>query len=211
MYGNTVITIGRKFGSGGHEIGKRLAKRLGIKFYDKELITMASEISGLSKDIFETHDEKPFNTFFYSLALGEHHGIGRAQPLNQKVFLAQFETIKKLAETESCVIVGRCADYALKDYKNTTKVFIYSDFIDRVRRVSTYDGISEEKASEKVIKADKKRANYYNYYSDTKWGDASSYDITINASRLGLDGAVELLAKYLELKDKGEDIGILED
>ena len=129
MFGHRIVTIGREFGSGGRLIGQKLAERMGVNCYDKELINLASKESGLCTEVFENNDEKPLNSFFYSLvmdtgALGGSFAGYMDAPLNQKVFLAQFETIQRLAERESCVIVGRCADYALHDYPNTIHIFI---------------------------------------------------------------------------------------
>lgn len=206
MYGNRVITIGREFGSGGRTVGGKLAKRLGVKLYDKELITMAAEQTGMSEEVFQTHDEKPVSSFFYSLVMDTHStgpGFGGYNmPLNQKVFLAQFEAIQKLAEQESCIIVGRCADYALSSYPNTVNVFLCADLEDKVKRIAEMYNITNEKALEMIPKTDKKRANYYNYYSSKKWGNSASYDLCINTSRIGTDGAVEVILAYLEQKDK---------
>ena len=129
MTTNTIITIGRQLGSGGREIGQMLAKDLGIKYYDKELLTAAAKESGMAQELFENHDEKPTNSFLYSLvmdtySLGYSSGTFNEMPLNHKIFLAQFDTIKKIADKEPCVIVGRCADYALADYPNCVKVFL---------------------------------------------------------------------------------------
>ena len=169
MYDNTVITIGREFGSGGHEIGMKLAERLGVKCYDKELLQLAAKNSGLCEELFASQDEKPTNSFLYSLVM-DTYSLGYSNsyvdmPINHKVFLAQFDTIKKLAENESCVIVGRCADYALEDDPNCVSVFIKAPIKDRVERIKKIYNITDSKASDLIQKTDKKRASYYNYYS----------------------------------------------
>lgn len=205
MNGKFVITIGREFGSGGREIGRELADRLGIRCYDKELLSIAAKESGLSEDFMKEHDEKPTNSFLYSLVM-ESYSMGYStstfldMPLNHKVFMAQYETIKKIAEAEACVIVGRCADYVLQEMPNVCSVFIKADMqarIERIRRIYDY---SEAKAKDVIIKTDKKRANYYNFYSNKKWADSRSYDLCIDSSRLGIDNSVELILKYVELK-----------
>lgn len=201
---NRIITIGREFGSGGKEIGTRLAKRLGINCYDKELLELASKESGFSTKVLESHDEKPINSFFYSLVVDSsnpRNGLGNyfELPINQKIFLAQFETIQRLAKRESCVIVGRCADYALETFPNVFSVFICGDLEDRVNRIAKKYAFSKEKAMELITRTDKKRASYYNYYSDRKWGVASTYDLTLNSSRLGEDGCVEMILHFLDL------------
>lgn len=206
MFGHRIITIGREFGSGGRLIGQKLAERMGVNCYDKELINLASKESGLCTEVFENNDEKPLNSFFYSLvmdtgALGQSFAGYMDAPLNQKVFLAQFETIQRLAERESCVIVGRCADYALHDYPNTIHVFISGELEDKVERVASYNNISRDKALEMIAKSDKKRANYYNYYSNKKWGAAATYDLCINSSLTGVDGAVDVIMKFIEVKE----------
>ncbi len=206
MFGHRIITIGREFGSGGRLIGQKLAERMGVNCYDKELINLASKESGLCTEVFENNDEKPLNSFFYSLvmdtgALGQSFAGYMDAPLNQKVFLAQFETIQRLAERESCVIVGRCADYALHDYPNTIHVFISGELEDKVERVASYNNISKDKALELIAKSDKKRANYYNYYSNKKWGAAATYDLCINSSLTGVEGAMDVIMKFIEVKE----------
>ena len=149
---NKIYTIGREFGSGGREVGEKLAAKLGIKLYDKELLQQAAKDSGFCEEIFENHDEKPTNSFLYSLVMDTYSVSGYSaapfldMPLNHKVFLAQFETIKKIAEKESCVIVGRCADYALSDNPNCINVFIHADLDVRIKNVSRNLNITENKA-----------------------------------------------------------------
>ena len=158
---DTIFTIGRQYGSGGRLIGKKLAEDLGIPFYDKELLTIAAKESGFCQEIFETHDEKPTSSFLYSLVMG---GYGSdSMPLNHKLFLAQFETIKKIAKQGPCVIIGRCADYALEEMDNVVNVFIHADMESRVKRVVEEYGDDPKKAEDIISKTDKKRANYYNY------------------------------------------------
>ena len=123
-------------------------------------------------------------------------------PLNHKVFLAQFDTIKKLAEEESCIIVGRCADYALADHPNRTSVFISADMDAKIERISKLYDMTKEKAKDTIIKTDKKRSNYYNYYSNKKWGDVGSYDLCLNSTRLGIEGTVDLILEYIKIKDR---------
>ena len=202
----TVITIGREFGSGGHEIGTKLAQRLGVKCYDKELLAIAAKESGLCEDLFESQDEKPTNSFLYSLVM-DTYSLGYTNsyvnmPINHKVFLAQFDAIKKLAEKESCVIVGRCADYALEDDPFAVSVFIKADLDKRIERIKKTFELPENKAADLIQKTDKKRASYYNYYSRKKWGEAKSYDLCIDSGELGIEGAIDLIIKYVELKER---------
>ena len=202
----TVITIGREFGSGGHEIGTKLADRLGIKCYDKELLELAAKESGLCEELFASQDEKPTNSFLYSLVM-DTYSLGYSSsyvdmPINHKVFLAQFESIKKLAQKESCVIVGRCADYALEDNPHTISVWIKGKMEDRIERIKKLYEINDAKAADLIQKTDKKRASYYNYYSNKKWGEAKSYDLCLDSSELGIDGSIDLILQYIELKER---------
>lgn len=205
MKGNLVITIGRQCGSGGKVIGQMLAEKMGVKCYDKELLAVAAKNSGLCEELFETHDEKPTNSFLYSLvmdtySLGYTTSAYMDMPINHKIFLAQFDTIKKLADEESCVIVGRCADYALSDYPNTVSVFITGDDDERMASLKELYKVDEAKAKDIMVKTDKKRSSYYNYYSSKKWGDAKSYDLCINSSVTGKEGAVEAIQAFAKIK-----------
>ncbi len=204
---NKIYTIGREFGSGGREVGEKLAAKLGIKIYDKELLQQAAKDSGFCEEIFENHDEKPTNSFLYSLVMDTYSVSGYSaapfldMPLNHKVFLAQFETIKKIAEKESCVIVGRCADYALSDNPDCINIFIHADLDVRIKNVSRNLNITENKARDIINKTDKQRASYYNYYTSKKWGDSKSYNLSLDAGKLGTDNCVEMILKFRELMD----------
>lgn len=205
--GNKIYTIGREFGSGGRDVGEKLAERLGIKLYDKELLQHAAKESGFCEEIFENHDEKPTNSFLYSLVMDTYSMNGHStapfldMPLNHKVFLAQFDAIKKIAENESCVIVGRCADYALADNPDCINVFIHADMDFRTRLVCKRANITENKARDMIVKQDKQRASYYNYYTSKKWGDSTSYNLTLDSGKLGIDGCVDMIIKYREIID----------
>lgn len=205
-----VITIGREFGSGGLDVGRMLSDKLKVKCYDKELLSMAAKESGLCQEIFENHDEKPTSSFLYSLvmdtySLGYTTSAYMDMPINHKVFLAQFDAIKKLAMDESCVIVGRCADYALADYPNTTTVFICGDEKDRIAHLKEVYQLSDAQAKDTMIKTDKKRSSYYNYYSSKKWGDSRSYHLTLDSSQLGFAGCCDMIQHYMNLKKQGQD------
>lgn len=205
MNGNLVITIGRQCGSKGKLIGEKLAEALGVKCYDKELLSEAAKHSGLCEELFETHDEKPTNSFLYSLvmdtySLGYTTSAYMDMPINHKIFLAQFDTIKKLADEESCVIVGRCADYALAEYPNTVTVFITGNEPDKLEYLQQLYDVNESKAKDIMVKTDKKRASYYNYYASKRWGDAKSYDLCINSSAVGVEGAVKIIQEFAKAK-----------
>ena len=209
--GKLIVAIGREYGSGGREIGEKLANRLGIKFFDKELLTLVAKESGYCEEILQKNDEQPTNSFLYSLVMDTYASNGYAAsnhftelPLNHKVFLAQFDVIKNLAQRESCVIVGRCADYALADNPDCFSVFIHSRMDFRVKRVREYNPEKVFKDDNKVMdfidKIDRKRANYYNYYSNKKWADARSYDLCVDSSILGIDKTVDFITEYAKMR-----------
>lgn len=193
-----IITIGRQYGSGGREIGKRLAESLGIAFYDKELLSIAAKESGMCQELFENNDEKPTSSFLYSLVMGNYGSTDL--PLNHKIFLAQFDAIKKVAKENSCVIVGRCADYALENHPNCTNVFIHADIKSRIKRVTTLYGVEPSKAEDTIIKTDKKRAKYYNFYSSKNWGTASNYHLTLDSGIIGVDNCVKLIEQFVKMR-----------
>lgn len=178
-----------------------------IKLYDKEMLDRAAKESGICQELFETHDEKPTNSFLYSLvmdtySLGYTSGSYTDMPINHKVFLAQFDAIKKIADEGPCILVGRCADYALEEYDNVISLFIHAGLDARIRRIARIYDLTDAKAKDLIIKTDKKRASYYNYYSNKKWGAADSYDMCLNSSMLGIDGTAEAIIKLVELKER---------
>ena len=199
----TVITIGRQFGSGGHEIGERVAEYLGIPFYDKELLTRAAKESGFCEEMIKSHDERPTNSFLYNLVMDTYSfGYNASSfvdmPISHKVFLAQFDSIKQIASEGSCVIVGRCADYALSDFDNCINFFIYADEDAKAKRISQKYDLTDDKARELMVKKDKQRQSYYNYYSSKKWGRADSYDFCLSSSVLGIEGTVKLILQIVQ-------------
>lgn len=194
-----IITIGRQYASGGREIGKKLSERLGIKYYDKEMLTKAAKDSGISEEIFDTFDEKKTTSLLYTLSMGGY-GLTSddAKPLALKVYLAQFDAIKNIAKEGSAVIVGRCADYILKDNANLFSIFVSADKEDRTERTVKEFSITHSKAKSIINKYDKARESYYNYHTDNKWGEASTYDLCINTSKISIDDAVDLICDYIE-------------
>ena len=206
MKTNTIITIGREFGSAGREIGYKVAEAFDIKLYDKEMLARAAKESGICEEIFETHDEKPTNSFLYSLVM-DTYSMGYSgntytdMPINHKVFLAQFDAIKKIADEGPCILVGRCADYALESYKNVVSVFIHADMEARIRRIARIYDLTDAKAKDMIIKTDKKRSSYYNYYTNKKWSDAESYELCLTSSELGIEGTAKAIIDYVKLKE----------
>lgn len=205
MNNKCVITIGRQFGSGGRAIGEKLAKKLGIDFYDKELISIAAKESDISPEVFNDVDETAANSLLYSLSMGLYSfGNGPLAmgdlPINDKLYLLQHQIIKDLATKGPCVIVGRCADYVLKDNPHCVNIFIHADMEYRKKRAVVVHNIEEKRAEHIINKTDKTRANYYSFYSGQKWGQPQNYDLCIDSSKLSDDQIVDLIYKYVELK-----------
>lgn len=209
MATRSLITIGRQYGSGGCYVGKLLANELGIAYYDKEILTLAAKQSGISEALFEQQEKKPTQSMLFSLAAGypmrnDMSGFYIDLPLNHRIFLAQFEAIKKVAEEGPCVIVGRCADYVLRDNPNAVRCFIYADDTSRCERLVAHYGVEADKAADTIQKADKQRANYYNYYASGKWGELKNYNLAIDTGCVGVQGAVELIKQFVALREAQE-------
>jgi cytidylate kinase len=197
---NTIITIARQFGSGGREIGHKIAEILGVKCYDRDLISLAAEKSGLSEEALHHADEKAASSLLYTLVMSSnmyHSNVDRFNvPINDKLFFVQSEIIRDIAQRESCVIVGRCADYVLAEYPRVVRVFLYADFENRVKKICAEESISEADARERIVKTDKRRANYYNYYSGQKWGKIDNYDLALSTDKLGPEGTARFIVEY---------------
>lgn len=200
-----IITIGRQFGSAGHDIGELVAEKLGFEFYDKKLVELAAQKSNISDATVEKLDEKATSSLLYSLASGSYsmRGIGGPlyyeMPLNDKLFLAQSDIIKNVAAKENSVIVGRCADYVLKDNEDVMllNIFIYADKNFRIKRVMNALELDEKTAKDKVSKTDKQRRTYYNYYSNLDWGKMSNYDLCINSAKFGIEESANMIVNYI--------------
>ncbi len=202
-----IITVGREFGSGGREIAKLVAEKLGIAYYDKELITLAAKEGGYDPEIFEKVDERATNSFLYSLSMGNfvvdgNANITRELPLADKLHLAQTETIRKLAQRESCVIVGRCANYLLREERGCVRVFLYGEKEQKIKRVQERYGLSREKAESLIKKTDKTRANYYSYYTGENWADMRNFDLALNSSTLPFDAVAETIVDFVKRKER---------
>ncbi|MFA9465428.1 MAG: AAA family ATPase [Velocimicrobium sp.] len=197
-----VITISRQYGSGGREVGSKLAEQLGIPFYDNEIIARAAKESGFAEAAFARAEEKATNSLLYSIAMGMNaygnQDFGYSSlSLDDKIFLAQSNIIRKVAEEGPCIIVGRCADYILKDKTNVMHIFVYAGLDFRIERATMLYGISKEKAGEEVLKYDKRRSNYYNYHTSDKWATLFNYDISVRTDFAGIDHAVETIKKFI--------------
>ena len=197
------ITIGRQLGSGGKFIGRQLSKRLNIPCYDKELIQLASQESGLGKEFFEKMDEKSSYSF-----LGKYFGfrsgfMGYSEInylCNETLFKIQSDVIRDLAEKESGIFIGRCADYILRDFPNCLKIFVSATMKDRILRIVQDEKFTEKEAQAHIEQCDKKRSSYYNYYSNKIWGLASSYDLCFNSSFLSIEEIVDLIEEQVRKK-----------
>lgn len=201
MQDRIILTIGRQFGSGGREIGKKLSAALGIGYYDKELMVEAAKDSGLCQEAFERADERTANSLAYMFTMGGPY-LSMFTPYvdilsNDQLFKLQSDTIRKLAERESCVLVGRCADYILRDHPRCVNIFISASPEDRIARLCRIHAVPEQAAAEMIEKADKHRSSYYNYYSNKTWGAASSYHLCVNSSQLGIEGTVDFVEAFV--------------
>lgn len=208
----TIITIGRELGSGGRTIGKKVAERLGIAYYDREIIDEAAKISGLSADFIKNAEDNVTNSFLYSIVMNAGFSasvFGDSQetlPLDTQVYLAQQEAILKLAG-KSCVIVGRCADFVLKDEKNLLRCFIYAPLESRIQRAVNEYGLDKNEAKKTIRQMDKKRSQRYNTYTDQVWGDRGNYDLLIDSSKFGVDGSCDLIIAGLNSKNEEGEYG----
>lgn len=200
---NKVITITRQFGSGGREIGKKLAEAYGIPFYDNEIISRAAKDTGFAEAAFERAEDKASNSLLYSIAMGMNvfssQDVGfSGLSLDDRIFLAQSKVIRNVAKEGPCVIVGRCADYILKNQENVVNLFIRATLDFRIKRAIEVEGIPKEKSAEMVMKKDKGRANYYKYHSGERWDNVLNYDFAIRSDLCGIDGTVACLKAYLD-------------
>ena len=198
MVNRYIITIGRQFGSGGREIGQKLSARLGIAFYDKELIRIASQQSGVKEEFFERVDEQKHFSLFPGI-LGLRTSLTddffpNYYLSNESLFRIQSDVIRRLAGEGSCIFVGSCADYVLKEERNCLTLFISADMADRIKRIAVRHKLSESKAKDLIERTDKGRSSYYNYFSGKTWGAAESYHLCINSSLAGIDETVRLIS-----------------
>lgn len=196
MKENTIITISRQYGSGGREIGKKLAQQFGIAYYDKDIITAAAKKSGFSEELFEQLDKRATNSFLYSLSMFGSTGLN-GMTLTDQLFLIQCGIIKEKVAEGSCVIVGRCADHVLREQPNLFNFFICGDIGQRVDRVAQEYEL-KGKAEDAVAKMDKQRATYYNYYTGKQWGAAQNYHLCVDSTAIGIDNTADLLRRYIE-------------
>ena len=195
-----IITIARQYGSGGREIGEKVSELLGIPLFDKQLITDAAAKGNLNEEVIKKTDESAANSLLYTLAMGSNIAgttlhFGYKMPINDKLFILQAEVIKEYAAKGSCVIIGRCSDYVLKDEKNVFRLFIYGDLEHRKARVAMrHPEIKSSQIVDVINKTDRRRSSYYNFYTGNKWGKYDNYDMAINSSTLGIDATARMIA-----------------
>ena len=194
---NKIITIGREFGSGGHEIGLKLADALHVPFYDKLLVSMVAEEGEFAQEYLDEMDEKVDIHIAPFLATRSSYSIYQ-QPMSDRIFFRQAEIIRKLAENGACVIVGRCADYVLADRENVVRIFLYGNLDDRIARKGRMLEMEGDTLRKHVVNTDKKRARYYRHYTGLKWGEKENYDLCINTSKTGIEGAVRAILAFIE-------------
>ncbi|MDD6310925.1 MAG: cytidylate kinase-like family protein [Firmicutes bacterium] len=197
---NRVITISREFGSGGRLIGRRLAEKLNVPYYDKEVLDRIAEESGFSREMIENAEKKARNGFLYSLmsAMGTGEAGPESLSLNERFFLAQFDTIRKIASEGPCVIVGRCADYILRGLPYATNVFIYAEEEDKIKRAVEEYGVPEDQVKKMMKDVDKARANYYAYHTGRRWGEPVNFNLSIDSGYLEIEDIVDLIIMYTE-------------
>ncbi|MCD8296058.1 MAG: cytidylate kinase-like family protein [Prevotella sp.] len=200
---NIIINVGRQLGSGGRVIAKRLAEDLGCEFYDKELLNLAAKESGFSEKIFEENDESTsfFKSLFHmnaSYASGQYFYSNKLS--QESLFQFQSDAIRKAAENHSCVFVGRCADYVLRDFDNKVDIFITANLEKRIERIRKIHSCSDEEAEKMIEHGESIRSSYYNYYTGKTWGDGKSYDLCINSGILGIDGTVDFIKEFVRRK-----------
>ncbi|MBR5315618.1 MAG: cytidylate kinase-like family protein [Firmicutes bacterium] len=198
-----LVTISREYGSGGRIIGKLVAEKLGIPFYDEEIIDLAVEKSGLSREIVESAELRAKNSFSYSLSSALNFGesiMNDTVSMNEKLFIAQYDVIHQIAEEGEGVIIGCCADYVLKDLPGVTNVFVYGELEDRIKRSIEVYGVEEKKAADVVKSYDKARTHYYNYHTTQKWGHFSNYNLAINSSYISDEAAADLIVEYMNTR-----------
>jgi cytidylate kinase len=197
-----IISISRQFGSGGKEIAEKISKKLNIPFYDSEIISIASKESNLNDALFENSTINITGSLIFSLYTNSPAMGLASMSVNDRIFVAQSDAIKKLAASGSCVIVGRCSDYVLAERSDLITIFVHASLSQRTERAIAKAEIAPEKASAHVLKMDKKRASYYNFYTNRKWGQADNYDLCLNAGMIGTDDCAEIICKFAELKFK---------
>ena len=202
---NYVITIARGYGSGGRTIGKMLAERLGVHYYDRELMRLASDESGINEELFVKADEKIKKSLLYRISKRNYKGEVISPDSddfvsNDNLFNYQAKVIRELAKDSSCVIVGRCADYVLKDAPNVIKVFVHAPFEDCVNTLKGMSSLTEEEIRKKIISIDTHRAEYYKYYTGRDWTNAGNYDLCLNSSKLGFDKCVDIVIDYMNIR-----------
>lgn len=202
---NTVICIGRQYGSGGYEIAKKTAEKLNIPFYDKELVELAAKKGNLHDETVKRVDEKAANSFLYSIVTGNYSAgnlggpLYYDMPINDKLFLAQSEVIKEIAAEGSCVILGRCADYVLAEEDvDSISVYIYAGMDTRIENIMQKDGLTRSKAKDKIVKTEKQRRAYYDYYTNREWGKMTNYDLCIASDIFGIDKTVDIITKLVK-------------
>lgn len=193
----TIITINRQYGSGGREIGTKVAQALGIAYYDKELIARAVKESGIAEEFFEANSEQIKNPVAFLFSFPAGGGGEDSLPVSDRVFLAQSKIVRDAANESSCVIIGHCADYVLEDHEDVVNVFIHAAWDSRVKRIAANNGLSETEAVTRIKRIDRERETHYQHYTDRRWARVENYDLAIDSSTLGIDATVEVVLDYL--------------
>lgn len=191
-----IITIARQYGSAGKEIGEKLAERLGYQFYDREVLDIAADSASIHPEVAARFDQKPVRSLLYNAYMTST--AEESLPLNQKLALAEFDAIRTLSEQGNCVFVGRCADMVLKKRSDVIRVFLHAPLEWRKEYIMKIDGVPEQLVEKTVKRGDKTRAEYYEFFTQRKWGEVDNYDLSINVAFRGIDGTIDLLAGLVE-------------
>ncbi len=207
MAGNLIIAINRQYGSGGKEIATKVANDLGLPVYDQEILDLAAKKSGIRKDYFEKVDEKPTDSFLYALAMNTMSLTGSMNPFDNtlssdRLFNIQAEVVKDIAKEGPCVIIGRCAEYILRDEANCLSFYISAPLEKRIERICRLYDLNEKEAQKRITSIDKKRASYYGYYAGKEWNSCTSYDLCVDSGAIGIEKTAEIIKNYIELRTK---------
>lgn len=202
-----VISIGRQLGSGGKDIAEKLGEMLGISVYDKKLLEVAAQESGIDTSAFENADEQESDSFLNNIVALRHAVAGYlgqdSYMHSDRLFELQSEAMRNIALRESCITIGRCSEYVLRDHPCLISIFITADRNDRIARIMRKDGLNNEEAIEKMERGDKKRRSYHDYYATTEWGNAAGYHLCINSSILGIDGTAQFIYDFVKRRIEG--------
>lgn len=205
MNDHLIISLNRTYGSGGRELGRILSEQMGLHVYNKDIVEMAADKSGIRKEYFERVDEKPTDSFLYTLATNALSFASSVNPYDntlssEKLFNQQADVIREIADREDCIIIGRCAGHILREMPRCVRIYLTASMDYRIERVMGYENCDRQQAEKSIKSMDKRRENYFGYYTGKEWGACSTYDLSIDTSVIGLEGAAELIREYIRIR-----------